>query len=393
MKNKIMQIAREVRSDAVALSDALYKEPELGNVEYRSSKLHAEVLKKHGFAVEMPYMGLATGYRAEFRSAKPGPHICFMAEYDALPGLGPDGGPGHGCGHNMLGATSVAAGIILSRFVAETGGWVVVLGTPAEETDGAKVAYSQKGVFRDLDAAIICHPTSGDYFKSGKSLAMDTIEFEFFGRAAHAASEPEMGINALDAVIQTFNNINALRQQTRPDARIHGIITEGGVACNVIPEHCVCRFYVRAGKKAYLKHLYQQVINCGKAAALATGCEVKMRPFELAYDDLATNEVLNRLFAQSLLELGVDHIQEPGEDYGSVDAGNVSYVCPTIHPYFPITTDAIPGHTREFAAATQTEFAKDRMMETASAMALTGYHILTEPDTLKAIRKEFKALK
>ncbi|MBR3718506.1 MAG: M20 family metallopeptidase [Firmicutes bacterium] len=393
MKNKIMQIAREVRSDAVALSDALYKEPELGNVEYRSSKLHAEVLKKHGFAVEMPYMGLATGYRAEFRSAKPGPHICFMAEYDALPGLGPDGGPGHGCGHNMLGATSVAAGIILSRFVAETGGWVVVLGTPAEETDGAKVAYSQKGVFRDLDAAIICHPTSGDYFKSGKSLAMDTIEFEFFGRAAHAASEPEMGINALDAVIQTFNNINALRQQTRPDARIHGIITEGGVACNVIPEHCVCRFYVRAGKKAYLKHLYQQVINCGKAAALATGCEVKMRAFELAYDDLATNEVLNRLFAQSLLELGVDHIQEPGEDYGSVDAGNVSYVCPTIHPYFPITTDAIPGHTREFAAATQTEFAKDRMMETASAMALTGYHILTEPDTLKAIRKEFKALK
>ena len=222
---------------------------------------------------------------------------------------------------------------------------------------------------------------------------MDTIEFEFFGRAAHAASEPEMGINALDAVIQTFNNINALRQQTRPDARIHGIITEGGVACNVIPEHCVCRFYVRAGKKAYLKHLYQQVINCGKAAALATGCEVKMRAFELAYDDLATNEVLNRLFAQSLLELGVDHIQEPGEDYGSVDAGNVSYVCPTIHPYFPITTDAIPGHTREFAAATQTEFAKDRMMETASAMALTGYHILTEPDTLKAIRKEFKALK
>ena len=393
MKNKIMQIAREVRSDAVALSDALYKEPELGNVEYRSSKLHAEVLKKHGFAVEMPYMGLATGYRAEFRSAKPGPHICFMAEYDALPGLGPDGGPGHGCGHNILGATSVAAGIILSRFVAETGGWVVVLGTPAEETDGAKVAYSQKGVFRDLDAAIICHPTSGDYFKSGKSLAMDTIEFEFFGRAAHAASEPEMGINALDAVIQTFNNINALRQQTRPDARIHGIITEGGVACNVIPEHCVCRFYVRAGKKAYLKHLYQQVINCGKAAALATGCEVKMRAFELAYDDLATNEVLNQLFAQSLLELGVDHIQEPGEDYGSVDAGNVSYVCPTIHPYFPITTDAIPGHTREFAAATQTEFAKDRMMETASAMALTGYHILTEPDTLKAIRKEFKALK
>ena len=393
MKQKITQIAKEIRKDIEALSDAIYKNPELGNVEYESSKLHAELLKKYGFKVEKPYMGLATGYRAEYRSAKPGPHICFMAEYDALPGLGEHGGPGHGCGHNMLGATSVAAGIILSRFVDETGGWVVVLGTPAEETDGAKVAYANKGVFRDLDAAMICHPTSVDYFKSGKSLAMDTIEFEFFGRAAHAASEPEMGINALDAVIQTFNNINALRQQTRPDARIHGIITEGGVACNVIPEHCVCRFYVRAGKKAYLKHLYQQVVNCGKAAALATGCELKMRPFELAYDDLATNETLNNLFEQSMKELGVEGIQPPGEDYGSVDAGNVSYVCPTIHPYFPITTEAIPGHTREFAAATQTEFAKDRMMETAGGMALAGYHILTEPDTLKAIRKEFKALK
>ncbi len=387
MKDRILTIAKEIKPEIVALSDAIYANPELGNEEFESSRLHTELLRRHGFDVQMPYLGLPTGYRAEYRSAKPGPHICFMAEYDALPGVG------HGCGHNMLGATSLAAGILLSRLVDETGGWVVVLGTPAEETDGAKVAYANKGAFRDLDAAIICHPTSIDYFKSGKSLAMDTIEFEFFGKAAHAASEPEMGINALDAVIQTFVNIGALRQQTRPDARIHGIITEGGVACNVIPEHCVCRFYVRAGKKSYLKHLYQQVVNCGKAAAVATGCELRMRPFELAYDDLATNETLNELFAQSLREIGVTNISEPGEDYGSVDAGNVSYVCPTIHPYFPITKDGIASHTREFAAATQTDYAKDRMMEAASAMALTGYHVLTEPQTLAEIRREFKTLK
>ena len=393
MKDKILALAKELRPEITALSDAIYANPELGNREYESSALHAELLKKHGFTVQKPYLGLPTGYRAEYRSAKPGPHICYMAEYDALPGLGPDGGPGHGCGHNMLGAASVAAGIILSRFVEQTGGWVVVLGTPAEETDGAKVAYAEKGAFRDLDAAMICHPTSVDYYKSGKSLAMDTVEFEFFGKAAHAASEPEMGVNALDAVIQTFNNINALRQQTRSDARIHGIITKGGDACNIIPEHCVCRFYVRAGKKAYLKHLYQQVVNCGKAAALATGCDVKIRSFELAYDDLATNQTLNELFAKSLLEIGVEKIQELGEDYGSVDAGNVSYVCPTIHPYFPITTESIPGHTREFAASTQTEYAKDRMMEAAGAMALAGYRILTEPAVLAAIRREFQALK
>lgn len=387
MKDRILQAAKELRPEIVALSDAIYANPELGNHEYESSKLHAALLEKHGFKVEKPYLGFPTGYRAEFRSAKPGPHICFMAEYDALPGVG------HGCGHNMLGSTSVAAGILLSQLVKETGGWVVVLGTPAEETDGAKVAYANKGTFRDLDVAIICHPTARDYYRSGSSLAMDTIEFEFFGRPAHAASEPEMGINALDAVIQTFNNINALRQQTRSDARIHGIITQGGEACNVIPEHCVCRFYVRAGKKAYLKHLYEQVENCGKAAAVATGCSLKMRQFELAYDDLATNETLNDLFVQSLHEIGVEKVLPPGDDYGSVDAGNVSYVCPTIHPYFPITTETVAGHTREFAACTQTEYAKDRMMETASAMALTGWHVLTEPKTLEAIRKEFRELK
>ena len=387
MKDRILAAAKEIRADIVALSDAIYANPELGNKEYESSKLHAALLKKYGFTVEKPYMGFGTGYRAEYRSAKPGPHICYMAEYDALPGVG------HGCGHNMLGAASVAAGILLSRLVDETGGWAVVLGTPAEETNGAKVEYAKKGVFRDLDAAIVCHPTSVEYYRSGASLAMETIEFEFTGKAAHAASEPEMGINALDAVIQTFNNVNALRQQTKTDARIHGIITEGGEACNVIPEHCVCRFYVRAAKKAYLKHLYEQVLNCGKAAALATGCQLQMRPFELGYDDLATNERLNQLFVDSLAELDVKDVADPGEASGSVDAGNVSYVCPTIHPYFPITKKNVAGHTREFAACTQTDYAKDRMMEAACAMALTGYHIITEPQTLAEIRREFQALK
>ena len=387
MKDRILQTAKEIKDDIVALSDAIYANPELGNQEFESSKLHAALLKKYGFKVEKPYLGLPTGYRAEYRSAKPGPHVCYMAEYDALPGVG------HGCGHNMLGATSVAAGILLSRIVDETGGWVVVLGTPAEETNGAKVEYAKRGVFRDLDAAIVCHPTSVEYYKSGSSLAMETIEFEFFGKAAHAASEPEMGINALDAVIQTFNNVNALRQQTKTDARIHGIITQGGEACNVIPEHCVCRFYVRAAKKSYLKHLYEQVMNCGKAAAMATGCKLQMRPFELGYDDLATNERLNRLFIDSLGELGVKEVADPGEASGSVDAGNVSYVCPTIHPYFPITKKNVAGHTREFAACTQTDYAKDRMMEAACAMALTGYHIVTEPQTLAEIRREFQALK
>ncbi len=387
VKEQLLAWAEEIRPDITALSDAIFANPELGNREYESSKLHAQLLEKYGFRVEKPYMGLATGYRAESRSGKAGSHVCFMAEYDALPGVG------HGCGHNMLGATSIAAGILLSRLTSETGGWVIVLGTPAEETNGAKVEYAKRGVFRDIDAAILCHPTSQDYFKSGSSLAMETIEFEFLGKAAHAASEPEAGVNALDAVIQTFNNINALRQQTKSDARIHGIITEGGEACNVIPDHCVCRFYVRAGRRNYLKHLMQQVVNCGKAAALATGCQVNMRPFELGYDDMVTNETLSKVFTESLAALGVNKLEEAGEPSGSSDAGNVSYVCPTIHPYFPITTKNIASHTRDFALCTQTDYAKDRMMETACAMALTGWRLLSDPRLMTEVRREFKNMK
>ncbi|NMA93573.1 MAG: M20 family metallopeptidase [Clostridiales bacterium] len=383
-KDRILEISKEIENEIIELSDSIYANPESGNQEFIASNLHVAILEKHGFEVEKPYLGLNTGFRAEYRSKKPGPRICYMAEYDALPEIG------HGCGHNLLGATSTAAGIILSKFIGELGGRVIVLGTPAEETDGAKVHYVKKGAFDDIDLAMISHPTGGSYYyKSGSALAIDTLMFEFKGRAAHAAAEAEKGVNALDAVILTFNNINALRQQTRPDARIHGIISEGGVAPNIIPDHCVCKFYVRAGTKAYLHRLMKQVENCAKGAALATGCELKIGPFEIAYENLVTNEALSDVFERSLRELGETKIKEPGEDYGSLDSGNVSQVCPTIHPYFPVSTVNIPSHTAEFAECTRTPYAHEKMMQTACAMALSGVHIIREPGTFAAIRNEF----
>lgn len=387
MKEKVLKTASEITAEITRLSDDLYNNPELGNCEYKSADSHVALLKKYGFSVERPYLGYPTGYRAEYRSGKAGPRICYMAEYDALPDIG------HGCGHNMLGACSIAAGIILRKLADEIGGTVIVLGTPAEETNGAKVVYAKKGAFLDVDAAMLAHPSAKYYFKSGSTLAMDTVEFEFTGLAAHAAGEPERGINALDAVIATFNNINAMRQQMLPDARVHGIITEGGVTPNIIPDHCVCRFYVRAANDLYLPFLMDKVKNCAKGAAVATGCKLSISRFEYGYKNLVTNEALSDAFCESLEELGVTDIKDPGEPAGSADAGDVSHVCPTIHAYFPITEKNIGTHTKEFAEETQTRYAKQNMMITACGLAMAGAKIIKEPERMAQIKKEFKVFK
>ncbi|MBG0763944.1 MAG: amidohydrolase, partial [Tissierellales bacterium] len=218
MKEKVAQLIDNLEEELRQLSEEIYENPELGYKEFKSAKLHEKILEKYGFEVESGYMGIETGFRAEYDSGKEGPTVAFLIEYDALPGIG------HGCGHNILGTTSTGASIVLKSIIDEIGGKVVAFGTPAEETSGAKVIFADKGAFDDVDVAMMAHPNFA-YNRSGKSLALEPIEFEFTGRTSHAAAAPEKGINALDAAINTFNNINALRQQVRSDARIHGIIT------------------------------------------------------------------------------------------------------------------------------------------------------------------------
>ncbi len=383
----INNAAKDLREELVCLSREIFDHPELGYEEEYAAARHIELLERHGFKVEREYLGIKTGFRAEYRASKPGPAICYMAEYDALPEIG------HGCGHNMLGAVSTGAGILLSKAVKELGGAVVVLGTPAEETSGAKVFYVEKGAFDDIDVAMMAHPGTG-HNKSGSSLALEAIEFNYMGKPSHAASEPEQGINALDAAIGTFNLINALRQQTREDARIHGIITKGGTAANVIPDHCAAQFYVRAQSKSYLLELVEKVKNCARGAALAAGTELSMAAYEAGYDNMVTNETLSELYSAQLEKLGVEEILEPRKTYGSLDAGNVSHVCPAIHPYFPITRDRnMAAHTKEFAQCTLSDYAIDNMMVTAQALAMAGAAVLRDPAVLQAIRKEFESAK
>ncbi|SDE06188.1 M20 family metallopeptidase [Sporomusa acidovorans] len=383
MKNQIMQELDHVQDALFSLSDSIGRNPELGTQEVQSAAKLTGLLREHGFTIAMNICGYQTAFKAVYDSGKPGPAIAFLAEYDALPEIG------HGCGHNMIGAMAVGAGIGLSKVLADIGGKIMVLGTPAEETMGAKVIMARDGILADVDAALIVHPHNKTH-ASGVSLAMDALQFEFRGQTSHAASAPEKGINALDAVIQTFNAINALRQHVPSDVRIHGIITKGGVAANVVPDYAVAQFYVRARKRKTLDQVAEKVKNCARAAALATGATLTVSNYELSYDDMNTNQKLSAAFNANLLSIGEAVINPPPATFGSIDMGNISYVVPAIHPYVGIGDETLVAHTAKMAAATFTPAAHQALLRGAKAMALTGYDILTNKNLRAEMKQEFE---
>ena len=384
MKNTINQEIEQLRSDFYKISQYIGENPELGHEEFKASKILAETLTNHDFQVEMGTCGLATAFEAIFDSGAPGPSIGFMAEYDALPEIG------HACGHNLIGTMAVAAAVGLSKVVQQCGGKLYVYGTPAEETRGGKVTMADEGIFNHLDVAMMVHPLYR-HEKSGSSLAMDAIQFEFFGKSAHAAAAPHEGINALDAVIQTFNGINALRQHVTPDVRIHGIIPEGGKAANIVPDHAIAQFYVRAQHRSYLNELLEKVKGCAQGAALATGAKLETSFYELSYDDMITNEVLSEAFTNNLVELGIDpgEIHEKGSG-GSLDMGNVSQVVPSIHPYIKICDEPYACHTHGFREAAMSDQGFEGLILGAKSMANTALDVITKPELLSKIKEEFE---
>ncbi|WP_117169905.1 M20 family metallopeptidase [Paraliobacillus sediminis] len=384
MKNKLETNLDAFKDKLIEMSDYLYHHPELGSQEYQSMKLLVEFLQSHNFEVETGLVDRETSFKAVYDSNKPGPTIAFMSEYDALPGVG------HGCGHNMIATMGVGAGVTLSKVINETGGKVVVLGTPAEETNGAKVPMTNEGIFDDVDIAMMVHP--GDVSsKSGHSLAMDAIQFSYYGKTSHAAAAPEKGINALDSVIQLFNGINALRQHVRSDVRIHGVITEGGVAANVVPDKATAQFYVRAKDRAYLNEVVEKVKNIAEGAASMTGATVEISNYELSYDDMHTNETLSALFTENLYAAGETKVNPANASYGSIDMGNVSQVVPAIHPYIGFDHPGLIAHTTEFADKTITEKGHTVIVRGALALAMTGYDIVADEMLLEKINKEFNA--
>lgn len=383
MKDFIKKQLDNVKERLWEMSDYLYEHPELGDQEFESSQLLIDFLKDHHFQIDTGIAGRPTAFKATYKGEKPGPVIAFLAEYDALPGVG------HGCGHNLIGTMSCGAGVILSKVIDEIGGTVIVFGTPAEETNGAKVPMSEQGIFDGVDVALMVHP-EGDSYASGQSLAMDAIQYAYTGKSAHAASAPEKGINALDSVIQLFNGINALRQHVPSDVRIHGIIAEGGKAANVVPDYAVAQFYIRANERQRVNEIVAKVNRIAEGAALMTGAKLEISNYELSYDNLITNQALSVTFNKNLEEITGKPINPPRGEYGSIDMGNVSHVVPAIHPYISLGNPDLIPHTKEFADQTITEQGHQTLVNGALALAFTGYDVLTNQSLLKAIKDEFQ---
>lgn len=368
MKSILFEKGKEIHKELCEISDFIYHNPELGNEEYKAVEKLTSFLQEHDFEIETEFLGIKTAFRATYDSKKEGPTIGYLCEYDALPEIG------HGCGHNMIGAMSAGAGVILSKVLDDIGGKIIVYGTPAEETNGAKVVFAEQGVFDELDVAMMVHP-SDKTIESGTSMALYPLQFTYTGKTAHAASCPQDGINALNSVIQLFNGIDALRQHVTPDVRIHGIITNGGVAANIVPDKAIAQFYFRASKKEILDDVLVKVKNIAKGAALMTGSKLEITRYELPNDNLKTNKSLSEAFSKNLRALGIKDIYE-AKDTGSSDIGNVSHKTPTIHPYIGISNCNVTGHSVNMADATITPFAHERLLIGTLALAYTGYDVL-----------------
>ncbi len=379
------QITTEVdnlKVDLKQLADYLFVNPELGHQEFKAADKITKLLAQEGFQVETGTAELDTAFKARFATSEnnQGPTIGFLAEYDALP-------EGHSCGHNLIAAMSVGAAIALKRCGDKFQGNIEIYGTPAEETDGGKVIMTEKGVFDHLDAAFIAHPGDKNTILES-SLAMDAIEFIFHGKSAHAAAAPHEGVNALDAVINFFNNINALRQQLTEDIKIHGIIAEGGTAPNIIPSKTVAKFYIRAKQREHLNKVIYRVMDCAKGAATATGCSFEHDYFELSFDNMVTNQVLANLFEQKIKDLGAD-FHDSGSNMGSTDMGNVSHIAPAIHPFIAISSHEITAHTEEFKVAAGSEQGKRGMVLGAKSLALTAADLFTKTELIQKVKSEF----
>jgi len=383
MRDEVIRAIDAAAGELIALARRIHATPEVAFQEVQASTWLAQTLETRGFTVRRGVADLPTAFRAEVAGAGAGPAVAFLAEYDALPEIG------HACGHNLICTAALGAGIGLAAVASKIPGKVVVLGTPAEEGGGGKVLMLERGAFAGIDAAMMFHPA--DYTLTARpSLASWRLKVKFLGRAAHAAAAPDEGINALDALVQMFVNIGLLRQQLREDVRIHGIITYGGAAPNIIPDRAEASFSVRAADGPTAAETLERVLNCGRAAATATGARVEL-DVKKGYEAMKPNRRLAAAFERQLagLDWPVDPLPER-QRMGSTDMGDVSQVVPAIHPYLKIG-DEIEGHTVEFREAALTDRGFTAMLTAARAMALTGLELLTDPAVLEEARAELRS--
>jgi amidohydrolase len=382
LKSNLIKFIDTSQDQFWEVSTFLFDNPEVAFHEEHACKYLTNNLREQGFDVELGVGGLNTAFRASIGNSAP--TIAILAEYDALPGLG------HACGHNLIAASALAAGIALSRLTDRPPGQIQIIGTPAEEGGGGKIILAKAGIFEEVHAAMMFHPASKNLVNRG-SLASAKLVLDYFGKASHAAAAPEDGVNALDALLLTFNNIHAIRQTLSPRDRIAGIITHGGEACNIIPAYTSAIFSIRSTTARRRDYLIQRVIACAQAGADAISCrlESKISP---GYAEIIPNPVLAHLFAENLTVLGRT-VSEPdsNERMGSTDMGDLSHLLPCIHPYLETVPLNVAGHTEAFRDLCLSEPARAAMLDAAKALAMTTLDLLANPDYLSQARDEFEA--
>jgi len=383
---KVLKKINALKPEVDALVMEIHDNPEIGHQEFKAVELQTALLERHGFEIERNVADLKTAFIASYKckDGKVGPRVGFLAEYDALEGMG------HACGHNMIAGIACCSAMALKDVVDEYGGEVLVVGAPAEETDGGKVYLANAGIYDTLDAALMAHPSYG-FYKSGDMYAIQPLEFEFFGRESHAAAEPEKGINALDGVLQMFTAINALREHVKSSVRMHGIVKHGGDAANIVPGYASAQFYIRDADKHYLAEVVERVKKCAEGVAACTGTKLKISEFENGYDNVVTNETLSDRATQYLYDQGVEGPISVAISLGSSDIGNVSQRCPSIHAWFDVTgTKDIATHMQEFTACTVSEYGLKNMYIQAAALTKAGEDLFTQPEFLEAVKNEFE---
>lgn len=382
MKARLAAAVESARDEILDLSHRIHADPEPAYEEVHAAAWVGEILARHGFEVEAPAGSLSTAVRAVKRGERggAGPRVGILAEYDALPGLG------HGCGHNTMAASGVGAAIALASIADELPGEIVFLGCPAEERGSGKKQMIEDGLFDGLDAALLYHPCDRSHVYSWP-LASEDVDVVFTGLQAHASSDPWKGRNALDAMVLLFSSVGLWRQQLLPSARVHGIIQEGGTAANIIPDRTRAWFMLRSTEQDYYEVMKAQFSAMCEAAAIATGTTVAVT-YSGGATTMNNNRVLGGLFTANMAPYG---IEEMGDDLnaGSTDMGNVSWVCPTIHPDLAIAPEGTAGHSIEFRDAAVTPRADEVTLLAATIVAQTAYDLYADPALVDAAWREF----
>lgn len=362
---RVNQIIDEIALDLIAASHHIHDNPELNYEEFIASETLARTGGNHGLHIERGVFGVDTALAA---SVGNGPTVCVMSEYDALPMIG------HGCGHNVIATAGLGAAIALSQIAGDAGGRLLYLGTPAEEGGGGKIEMARNGALEGVDVAMMVHPADAD-LTTIDAIALQQLEVQYEGRAAHAAAAPQQGRNALDAAVLGYMAVAALRQHIAPTERVHGIFTKAGDKPNIVPREAEMLWYVRSDTTRTLQELKQRVVHALESGAHATGCSCTTKWVGDAYADMVDNTPLGARYVQHARELGRS-VQVPSSTsarvVGSTDMGNVSHLVPSIHPMIKVAPRGTAIHTEDFAREARSVAADQAVVDGAKAMAMTA---------------------